>query len=312
MSTVQEHLAYLAKHGVARSNRFRVIIPIPMQLQKQSSSVAQNKTSSFFGEDVIKLIRSFAGSGVNEITRGLDVMVEQTELPGKQLTTIDVKYNGDTFKLPYSVVYGVQQFTFHSSQDMYEKNLIDEWLGLIFDPITHEIAYMDDYVVDIFINQLDNHDEVVYSTVLRDAFPVSVNPLVVSNEEMNQAHRVMCQFAYRRWERVGEKENSNGLVDALSETPFGPYVTPILSNPVVQRGLDYLKDQGIDLEGEAVNIYNQVDEIVRNTTGQSVNQSVSLIKAIQASTEINDAIPDQQKARVLDVISGTLNRLTGD
>src|SRR5690554_6787798 len=130
MASFQEHIQYLVKHSLARTNRFQVIIPLPEALLPKVSTTEQEKTSTIFGSDTIKLIKSFLGGGT-EITRGLDVMVESTDIPGKNLTTTEIKYNGDFYKVPYSVVYETQQFMFKCSRDMYEKNIIDDWMNLI-------------------------------------------------------------------------------------------------------------------------------------------------------------------------------------
>lgn len=307
----QEHISHLLKHGVARSNRFQLLIPLPNELLSRVSNTAQSKTSSILGGgDVLSLISSFVGGSSNDVTRGLNLMIEQTEIPGKNLTTSDIKYNGDFYRHAYAIVYGMLPFTFKVSRDMYEKNIIDEWMNIIIDPRTHEVRYMDDYVVDITINQLDEQDNVVYSVVLKDCFPTMCNPMTSSNEEMNVVHRLMCMFSYRRWERVGERENQNGPYASLSQTVFGPILAPILSNPAIQKALDIFENAtGIDLEGEAVNIYNQVENIVRATTGSSVNTSVGVLEEIKARTENNQKIEPLQKAKVLEVIENAIGSL---
>ena len=307
MATFKEFLATITKYSLSRSNRFSVIIPLPPALRELTPTNSQRRVSAFFDNSVVKLVRSyFAGSST--ITRGLELMVEQTELPGKNINTMDLKYNGDMLKMPNGIIYAVQQFTFHVSSDMYEKNIIDEWMNLIIDPRTHEIGYMDDYSTNIIVNQLDERDNIVHSIVLYDAYPMNVNPLVIANSETNMTHRLMCMFAYRKWERIGESENDrNSLIDSLSQTPLGPYITPILNNPVVQKALDVFEtNTGIDLEGEAVAIYNQLDDIVRATTGSSINKTVGLIEGIRAQVNNDDKLDNTQKAKILDLIEDIL------
>ena len=307
MATFKEFLATITKYSLSRSNRFSVIIPLPPALRELTPTNSQRRVSAFFDNSVVKLVRSyFAGSST--ITRGLELMVEQTELPGKNINTMDLKYNGDMLKMPNGIIYAVQQFTFHVSSDMYEKNIIDEWMNLIIDPRTHEIGYMDDYSTNIIVNQLDERDNIVHSIVMYDAYPMNVNPLVIANSETNMTHRLMCMFAYRKWERIGESENDrNSLIDSLSQTPLGPYITPILNNPVVQKALDVFEtNTGIDLEGEAIAIYNQLDDIVRATTGSSINKTVGLIEGIRAQVNNDDKLDNTQKAKILDLIEDIL------
>lgn len=310
MASFQEHIQYLLKHSVARTNRFQVIIPLPQALLPDTSNTEQEKTSTFFGQDVIKYVSSFLGGGGSEITRGLDIMIESTELPGKNLTTTEVKYNGDFYKIPYANVYETQQFMFKCSRDMYEKNIIDDWMNLIFDPKTHEVGYMDDYATNITINQLNEQDEIVYSVILLDAFPTMCTPLTLSNEDRDQYARLQTMFMYRRWEKAEDNVSTSDGVSSLTQTPFGPIVAPVLSNPAVQRALDTLENQtGLDLEGEAVNIYNQVDSIVKGTTGSSTNQTASLIEGIKAQVDVSGNISDDQKGRLIGKIDDILSSL---
>lgn len=311
-STIQEHIEYIRKHGIARTNRFQVKIPLPPMMNDSLNSNSQEKTTSIFGEDVFEVLSSFSGSGSSEITRGLAMMIEDTSIPGKSLATTNIRYNGDFVELPYSAIYEAQTFTFAVSQDMYERNIMDHWMDFIFDPRAHTIGYMDDYATDIVIDQLNIQDEIVYSSILKDAFPTQCNPLPVSNEDQNNFHRLAITFAFRKWIRSEENKKSGNdpLVDSLSQTPFGPYIQDVISNPVIQKGLDTIESYtGIDLEGEALSMYNKIDEIVRSTTDQTVNQTISLLEAIKGSIGLNGEITDDQAARLLDIVDDVLGNL---
>lgn len=307
----QEHFSHILKHGLARSNRFQVLIPLPTALGNLTTSDSQRKVSTWLNSDVVKLINSFTGSGTTEVTRGLSLMIESTEIPGKNLNTTDIKYNGDHFKLPYGVVYPAQQFTFRVSANMYEKNILDEWMNLIFNPVTHEVAYMDDFCVNITINQLDEQDRVVYSVMLRDAFPTLANPLTVSNEESNQFHRMVAMFAYRRWERIGEGENiMDGGVTNLSQTVLGPILAPVLTNPVAKTVFDIIESNtGISLVGEAAELYNYIDLLVKETTGSNINTTILLIERIKADLDLNDHISFIEKAQLLEYIESLVGAM---
>lgn len=309
--TYASHVQNILKNGLARTNRFQVIIPLPQKIVDDTAEEAQKSSelSKWFGE-AIKVVKIFTGKGSAEFTRGLEIMSVQTSLPGKTLNISETKYNGDTLKSAYSILYGQHQFTFKVSRDMYEKTIIDRWMNIIVDPNTHEVGYHQTYAVDIIINQLDESDKVVKSIMLEDAWPVNVNELTLSNLEFNNTHELMVQFAYRKWKDVDIDTSGNGLLDKLSQTPLGPYLTPILSNPAVQKGLEYLEQTtGIDLEGEAVNIYNQVDKIVRETTGESINSSVTLLNGIMANLHLTEGLTNSQIAKLMELITGTISKI---
>lgn len=318
MASFKEHTANIMQNGLARTNRFQVLIPTPMMRNAAAVDESSDefigprppvsKLKSLFGE-AVKVIRIFTGGGSSEYTRGLDLMCSQTELPGKTINTSETKYNGDVHKIGQSLMYGNQQFTFHVSQDMYEKTIIDQWMNLVVDPETHEVSYMNDYAVTINVFQLDQNDKIVHAVALIDAFPVMMNPLTLSNSEHNNVHELMVQFAYRRWINLDLSADPNNNMDSLLDTPLGPYLAPILSNPVVQRGLEYVKNTtGLDLQGEALNIYKQVDDIVKNTTGDSINKSVGLMNGIKASLDVNDKITQADAGKLFDFVEGAVKK----
>lgn len=308
----QEFIAHAQKHGFARPNRFRVIIPIPDALQPQSTNMVEKKSNirKLFDE-VLTVVRIFIGPGKTSFTRGLDLMCSQTELPGKTINVSESKYNGDVHKIGHSILYGNQQFVFKVSSDMHEKTIIDEWMKLVIDPTTHEVGYYKDYVSNITIIQLDENGNAMHSIVLEDAWPVMTNPLTLSNQDSNTIHELMAQFAYKRW-YPAEDEEAGSPIDSLLKTPLGPFVSPFLSNPLVQRGLDYVKNAtGLDLEGEALGIYKQIDTVVKNTTGQSTNKTVSILNNIAGNLSNNRHISNQQADGLIGLIEGTVRELKG-
>lgn len=308
MISFQEFLQYIAKNGVARTNRFQVIIPLPSSLLP--SEEEDEEDTSLIGT-VIKTVTTFLG-GSAEITRGLDLMVDSANIPGKNLTTTDVKYNGDHYHIPYSNVYEAHDFTFKCSRDMYEKNIIDEWMNLVFNPTTHEISYMDDYTTDITINQLNEKDEIIQSIILVDAYPSLCSPITMTTDENNSFAKLQVQFLYKRWRKAEENINRTDGIDSLAQSPLGPILSPFLSNPAIQSALTTLEDQvGLDLEGEAVNIYNQIDTLVRGTTGASINNTATILESMKAQIGINGTISNLQKSALISKVNDILNNLRG-
>lgn len=293
---IQEHFSSLLKNGVSRSNRFKVTIELPSALTESPSSKPEGKDSLF--KKAIKIVTRVISAYSGESTRSLSLTCDQTEIPGRNLVTSETHYNGDALKVAYGAVYGMHPFTFHVSQDMYEKVIIDKWQELAYDPVAHTSNYIDDYTSNVTIEVLDINDNSMYTVILKNAFPVMCNPLTYSNSERDTLVPLMVTFAYKRWERPDQTPD-NGLLSSLSQTPFGPYVTEFLSNPVVKEATDWLKDNGIDFEGEAMNIYNMVDGIVKNTTGQSIGKSMTLLNGMMANVESNGKITDTEKAGLI-------------
>jgi hypothetical protein len=314
VASLNERFKHITKYGISRPNRFNVVIALPQALQdivNEKNSQDQdggNFLKPLIGEVGIDLVKAYMGSGT-EIVRGLDIMCESAELPGKSFSTSETKYNSDYLNVPFDITYAPITITFVVSRDLLEKNIIDEWMNLIIDPVTHQVSYFDTFASpSIEIQQLNEQDQVVHKVKLKDVYPSEMTSMQLSNETTDDYHRLSVTFIYRSWQNL-DVEQPSGVAN-LSQTPLGPLTTPILSNPAVQRASEFVTQQtGIDLEGAAVDVYNQIDSIVQNTTGTSTNQSASLLNGIKAQTEVNDEISSTQKAKLIDIIDGTINRL---
>ena len=316
MASLNESIKHITKHGLARTNRFNVIISLPEILQqslnseKSEDDEAGNFLQPLIASVGINLVKSYLGSGT-EIVRGLDIMCESAQFPSKALAVSETKYNSDYFSAAHDITYAPVEFTFVVSRDFLEKNIIDKWMNMIIDPNTHEISYFNTYVSpSIEIQQLNELDQVTHKVIIKDAFPVDISTMQLSNESNDEYHKISVTFAYRKW-TTAEVTQPSG-VGSLAQTPLGPFTTPILSNPAVQRGIDFVETQflgGDSLEGEAVDIYNMVDDVVKNTTGQSTNKSASLLNGIKANLDLNNVISSDQKAQLIGLIDGTLDKL---
>ena len=308
MPNFKDFAAYISKYGLARTNRFQVTIPLPNSVLSELDSKQTNASILNVTSNVVTTIQYFKGNGSYDAARGLDLVCTQTELPGKTINISETKYNGDVFKMGNAIQYGQQQFVFKVTSDFYEKIIMDLWMDKIIDPITHEIQYLEDYSVPITITQLDMQDRGVFSVIIDDAFPVFLNPMTLSNNEHNNTHELMVQFAYRRWLPLNTKQQ-NGITN-LSQSPLGPYLSPVLSNPAVQRGLEVIKDKtGLDISGEAANIYNQVDNVVKSTTGTSIGKTSSLLNNIKATIATNGKISSNQQSEIISYVDNLLGNL---
>lgn len=306
----EQHIHHIIKYGIARSNRFGVEIPLPKALQGSSdSSSSKSSLFSVFGVDILDKVTSVLSNRHGESTRGLSMTCEQTEMPGRSFTTSDTKYSGEYFRQPYNSVYGLHSFTFHISEDVYEKIIIDTWMDYIINHKTQEVEYYDNYVTDITISTMDTSNRETYSVVLKDAYPVYCNPVTMSFNETNSYCILIVQFAYKRWEPLSASSTTD--VSSLSQTPFGKYLTPILSNPIVKEATNVLKVNGVDLEGDALQYYNMADKLLKNTTNSNINKTATLLNSMTTEIKQNDKISPSQTASIISMIrsaSGVLSK----
>ena len=308
-STMSEFLSHLMKYGIAYNNRFSVEIELPDAIRDATKNILQKKTTSPFGQEVFSYVKSFIGAK-GEVVRSLNFMVNQIELPGKMLSTTETKYNSDVYTMAYGNTYEGLSIMFNISRDMLEKNIFDSWQELAYDPIKHKAGYFDDYKSNITINVLDANDRIVYSVRLIDAMPKTIVPIQLSQDDGSNM-KMSVMFMYKRWERIeGNVSKDLDKLGSLSQTALGPAVTPLLSNPAIQSALGAIQSQtGLDLEGEALNIYNSVDTIVKQSTGTDTNKIKGSINSYVASAEISDKMTPQQKSNLIGALNEVLGKL---
>lgn len=232
-----------AKDGLARPNRFKMILPIPRYINNfVSTGVLEellnlpntlvtditdwvNKTTSYETTG-----QPFRRSSNPSITRYLSLQCDTAELPGKTLQTADVKIYGPTFKVPYQKQYNDISLSFICTNDFYERKLFDMWIEAIMPSDTNNLRFAKDddtrYMTDIQILQYDEFIKQIYSVKLIDAFPIGVaaQPLAWSDDGY---HRLTVQFSYQKYQTI--YDSSYDLGEAAASY-FGAKSTKLFEN----------------------------------------------------------------------------------
>jgi hypothetical protein len=141
---------------------------------------------------------------------GLSLQCEATELPGKTLTTADIRYSGPTFKVPYHTIMNDITLTFLCASDMWEKRLFDLWMSFIQNDYTYDIRFKDEYVTDIHIIQRDANNKKKFEVKLLRAFPLSVNQIQLAWASEDVA-RLSVTFSYERIDNLIDKDKLSAL-----------------------------------------------------------------------------------------------------
>lgn len=215
------------KDGLARPNRYEVILPIPEYIGNAiNNSIIEkilNLPNSAFSE-ISEAIGNALGqkndaqkSANPGMTRYLALQCETAELPGKTIQTEDVKIYGPTFKVPYQTQYAETSLTFLCTNEFYERKLFDRWMEAIMPTDTNNLRFPkgqnSKYLTQITITQFDDVVKQIYAVNLIDAFPIGVaaQPLSWSEEGF---HRLTVQFAYQRFETIYEGKYNLGATAA--------------------------------------------------------------------------------------------------
>ena len=229
-----------AKEGLAKSNRFEVVLPIPVYINQ------------FIGNSIIEQLLNFPNSIVADITqavrdalsnnsdpqsrsdnpsmsRYLALQCEAADLPGKSIITADAKIYGPGFKVPYQTQYNETSLTFLCTNEFFERKLFDKWLESIMPTDTNNLRFPKGknsrYLTNIKVVQYDEFIRQIYAVELMDAFPIGVSAQPVSWGEEG-FHRLTVQFAYQKYRTLYDgKYDLVAAGAALFGTKFTSFVS---------------------------------------------------------------------------------------
>lgn len=155
-------------------------------------------------------------AGYRDTMRDLTYLCEATEFPGRGLQTVDVRYYGPSFKMPFQTSYEDINMTFLCRTESYEREFFDDWMTIINPINTYDFNYRNDYAARIEIFQFadipdytDDNPLAQYYFSIEDAYPVLVNAQPVTWAD-DQFLRLGVTFTYRNWRRPGRDPESRG------------------------------------------------------------------------------------------------------
>lgn len=226
-----------AKDGLARPNRYEVIVPIPPYINQFVENSILEKLLNFpntLFANVSDAVTNALSKKVDEssktsnpsITRYLALQCESAELPGKNIITADAKIYGPTFKVPYQTQYGnggETSLNFLCTNEFYERKLFERWTEAIMPSDTNNLRFQKDnetrYTTTIKIVQYDDFIKKIFAIELIDAFPISIAPQTLSWAD-DGFHRLGVQFAFQKYRVV--YDGSYNLAEAATAL-FGTY-----------------------------------------------------------------------------------------
>ena len=238
-----------AKEGLAKPNRFQVILPIPPYINNFIGQSIFEKILNLPNTIVADITDIFSFSNTDEqsktsnasLSRYLSLQCEATELPGRSLQTQDVRVYGPTFRVPYLSSYGNDgriTLTFICTNDFYERKLFDRWMEAINPSDTHNLRYAKGestrYLTNLKIVQFDDFIKQIYAIELRDAFPVSIASQPLSWAEDN-FHRVSVEFSFTKYNVIyeGQYDVVAAAAELLGNSAGQKLVKPI--NGAIER-----------------------------------------------------------------------------
>jgi hypothetical protein len=166
-------------------------------------------------------------SGFNFLTEELNVLCKDVVLPGQQIVTNERAVGMKPTKQAYAFLQDDVSLTFHLLNDYRIKEYFDNWTSKIINKDdAYSLNYPNEYSGDVYIQQIQqgggggttdlfdfnvgnlnidvdvtrrgDPSKVIYTCVLENAFPTTVNAINLNNEQ-NGIVELNVQLSYRNW-----------------------------------------------------------------------------------------------------------------
>ena len=214
-----------AKGGLAKANRYEVILPIPTYINNFVTNSIVDKlvaTRQSFFKDISQTLTGAVGEALGQdpmtsqdftsnpaISRYLAAQCEMAELPGKTLMTHKAQIYGPGYQVPYQAEYKDINLTFFCTNDFSKRKLFDRWMEAIVPSDTNNPRFPkgenSSYMTNIIINQYDEFTNRIYAVKLVDSFPTGIAPQQLSWQE-DGFHRLTVNFAYQKYQIVYDQQ----------------------------------------------------------------------------------------------------------
>ena len=147
----------------------------------------------------------------NSKAKAIGLLLNQASIPGRILATNEIQTYGPVRKAPYRTSYDDVQVSIYCTNDnLFPRDLFEEWQSAIINTQTGQANYFDQYVADIELEQYDDEGKTTFACKLIDAYPIIVSPLALDWSAAGTIQNLSVTFAYRRWQ-----------LDPLPISPFG-------------------------------------------------------------------------------------------
>ena len=210
-----------SKGGLARSNLYAVVIPIPTYINNFVTYTITDAIENFgnnlvnsFVDPITSFVNQVLGRGpIDEqsrtsnanMVRELALLCENAELPGKSFLTHDARVYGPTYKVPYMAQYSEMNLTFLCTNQFQERALFERWMEAIVPIDTNNPRFPKSdksrYMTNIRVIKYDDTAKEVFIVELQDAFPIGMSPQQMSWQD-DGFLRLTVQFSYRFYKVV--------------------------------------------------------------------------------------------------------------
>ena len=147
---------------------------------------------------------------------------EVVQIPGSQIGSFENSTFRNPIKYPNIRTYEDVSMTFPITRKFSVVKFFKEWHDQIVSKTDWTVAYLDEFAVDLQVEQLDRNDNVVYAVTLENAWPVGVNSLDLDAAGSDVISKISVTFTYEKFKDLAlESSNTTVPVEVANVIPAG-------------------------------------------------------------------------------------------
>lgn len=164
---IQDFISQIKTRGLARTNRYEVVIPFPDSETRGMVQVA-------------------------------NLFCDAVTLPGASVSTTPMKTFGESREMPYDKIYDNVTMSFYVDSGLEIKRTFEKWMEMIFNTNTRTIGYYNDYItnVEIYVRNVDG--AVPYKVTLFEAYPKAINSIQLDTNN-KEVMKMTLTLQYKYW-----------------------------------------------------------------------------------------------------------------
>lgn len=199
VNTLKSHIS--ERGGLARQNRYLVELPALMGNTILNGNLATDLTTNVQRQQARMDQFNLAESG-NGSFYGMSLMCRSTNMPGKQILSLDRRVGLTYNKVAYGYASEDVSMTFQLTEGYSIKDYFEGWQQMAVvskgTSNAHYPRYLDEYARDVTVSQLGMDGEVKYAVKLIKAYPTTVSAIQF-NDASGEPTELSVQLSYRRW-----------------------------------------------------------------------------------------------------------------
>lgn len=325
-NSLSDFIAYIKRNSIARVNRFRVSFAMPPKLTSLLTSGGTGQTFvksiNVFDDPKLKPQVTYTpvpADDLSTIQKVISLTCLMADIPGRQELASSIEYGNYSRKVVFGRSTNDFVTSFLVSGKYVEKKLFDAWHSIICDETQTAVEFYDDYISNIFVECMNENDDVLYNFELLEAYPTSVSSVRLDRTAQNQQMVMDVSWAYHR---IIFGPDSRNLDKILTNDQAIPNAIPgansgknrILEVPglsslssAVQTAVDTVSEFKGQLDG-VLNVVKDVREQVRDAKMQAI-EGVKVLNGVVKDVKAINNVPNDVKDEVIAVVNDTKNQI---